>query len=413
MDGWFISRRSIVTGLGLALASGVGGRCLAQAVAAPPLRLTLPLPGGPAPIGRTELHMIDADRDDPLTPGRPRELMLSIWYPAKAAEGRAPYMAPAPARLLAERLLKPIGHDPGLLDLAGTPTNAAPGARAAKGRLPVVLCSPGAGMPRTAGTTLAEDLASRGYVVVAMDHTFEAPAVSFPGGRTELAVALAPPDVARRMIEARVADVRSVLDQLEAWRNGGRDASRQELPPGLGGMLDLTHVGMFGHSAGGFTALEAMSRDPRLRAGVNLDGSLGFDIARQVYAPVVEQGLDRPFLLMGAGLAGPERRPHTHQHAPEWRRLWERSRGWKRDVHLARGEHMAYSDLAALLPQITEQMALPSSQLTRAIGEAPPDRVLAGQRAFLAAFFDLHLKRRPQPLFDGPSPAHPDFELIA
>lgn len=46
-----------------------------------------------------------------------------------------------------------------------------------------VLYSPGAGEPRTWGTTLVQDLASRGYVVVTVDPTYEASEVEFPGGR--------------------------------------------------------------------------------------------------------------------------------------------------------------------------------------------------------------------------------------
>jgi predicted dienelactone hydrolase len=406
----------MTAGLAAGLAAGVAAPVAAQPAPRGPVKLSLPAPTGPSPIGRVELHLVDRNRDDPLSPGRPRELMVSVWYPATAPTGRtrAPYMAPAPARLLAERLLKPLSLDAGMVDFAGTPTNAVEGARAAKGRHPIVLYSPGGGMPRTAGTALAEDLASRGYVVVAIDHTFEAPAVAFPGGRVELAAAVPVADAARRYIEARIADTLFVLGRLHAWRDGGGPvASGQSLPAGLARALDPARTGMFGHSAGGFTALETMGRDARLHAAVDLDGSLGFDMANQIYAPVVEQGLDRPFLLMGAGLAGPQRRPHNHQGAPEWRRLWERSSGWKRDVFLARGQHMGFSDLVALLPQIAGQMGVGTAQLTRVIGEAPPEQMLGGQRAYLAAFFDLHLQQKPQPLFDGPSPAHPDFELIA
>jgi 8-oxo-dGTP pyrophosphatase MutT (NUDIX family) len=52
----------------------------------------------------------------------------------------------------------------------------------------VLLYSPGAGDPRALGTTLCDDLASRGYAVVTVDHTYDAGAVEFPGGRVELSV---------------------------------------------------------------------------------------------------------------------------------------------------------------------------------------------------------------------------------
>ncbi|MFD4559713.1 hypothetical protein ACFWP5_36270 [Streptomyces sp. NPDC058469] len=48
--------------------------------------------------------------------------------------------------------------------------------------------SPGVLDPRTFGTTLTDDLTSRGYVVVTGDHTYEATAVEFPSGRVERTV---------------------------------------------------------------------------------------------------------------------------------------------------------------------------------------------------------------------------------
>ena len=161
---------------------------------------------------------------------------------------------------------------------------------------------------------------------------------------------------------------------------------------------------MFGHSAGGFTALQAMAQDRRIDAAANLDGSLAYSMSKAVYGDVVEQGLDRPFLLMGAGTSGRERRPHTHAGAPDWRRLWERSRGWKRDLYIETAEHMSFADHQVLLPQVAQQLGVPPLVVGNALGEADPARALAAQRAYLATFFDLHLKGQRQTLFDQPLP---------
>ncbi|WP_424184783.1 hypothetical protein ACOBQX_23210 [Actinokineospora sp. G85] len=48
------------------------------------------------------------------------------------------------------------------------------------GRRPLVLLSPGFGTPRQTLTGLAEDLASNGYVVAAVDHAYESLATRFP-----------------------------------------------------------------------------------------------------------------------------------------------------------------------------------------------------------------------------------------
>ncbi|WP_431898518.1 hypothetical protein [Nonomuraea sp. bgisy101] len=41
-------------------------------------------------------------------------------------------------------------------------------------------------------------------------------------------------------------------------------------------------------------------------------------------------------------------------------------------------------------------------------GDLSPQRSLEITRAYVGAFFDLHLKGRKQPLLDGPSPADPE-----
>ena len=257
-----------------------------------------------------------------------------------------------------------------------------------------------------------EDLASRGYVVVTIDHTYEASEVEFPGGRLETASL---PDGAslEKMLSERVSDVRFVLDQLEAIRDGGNpDVERRPLPDGLAKSLDLSKVGIFGHSAGGFTAAEAMLGDRRVDAGVNLDGSMIYSSDEGTYGEVTERGLDRPFMLVGAGTSGEEDLPHTHRFAPDWRSFWENSAGWKLDLHVPEGEHFTFADHQAILPQLDEKLGLPDWLLIGMIGSVAPERIVASQRAYLAAFFDQHLRGENWELLDGPSPDHPDVDFV-
>lgn len=405
--------------VGLLLAAAVvalgAPQASAQAVG-PPITLELPRPTGPFPIARTDLHLIDPARPDPWVADRPRELMVSVWYPARRPGGpAAPYMPPGAAAHFARVLVKPAGLDPARVDLSALTTHAAADAPAEvrRGPFPVVLYSPGGNLPRALGTALVEDLASRGYVVVTLDHTHEAGAVEFPDGRIAPRRASGGDDPLRRMLEGRVADTRFVLGQLARIGQGrSPDAPGKPLPAGLRRALDLDRLGMFGHSAGGFAALESMGRDPRIDAAANLDGSMAFSFSKRVFGPVVEAGLTRPFLLMGGGVSGPQRKPHTHEWAPDWKRLWETSTGWKRDIHFPGAEHLSFADHQALAPQIAAQAKLPPLLVTGALGTAEPARVLAAERAYLAAFFDLHLKGEPQPLLDGPSPEHPDATFV-
>ena len=349
---------------------------LAGPAAAAPVVPTLPVPEGHYAVGRTTLHLVDVKRRDPFKPVRPRELMATVTYPARHAERypRGAWFGRAVAQDLEARLsAPPTSPAPGAVDLVGAVAHArvhAPIAQPPGWRArgwPVVLFSPGFGASRELNTAQIEDLASRGYVVVSIDHTYEAPVVEFPGGRVARQVpgiASEDPKVLRvvykRAIDARVADTRFVLDRLAALERGRRpDGSQRRSPAGLRGALDLSRVGMFGYSYGGYTAGEAMLYDRRIDAGINLDGTMahGFDVSKQwPYAPgeAVKRGLDRAFLLFG----------HTgNNHLgptgdPSWQQFWANQRGWKLDLTLRGSAHGSFADLQVAAPQITRGLGL-------------------------------------------------------
>ncbi|MFF5175641.1 hypothetical protein ACFY3U_23860 [Micromonospora sp. NPDC000089] len=392
-----------------------------------PARLSLPAPTGRYPVGTVDLHLIDRSRTDPwLSTPTPRELMVSLWYPATDVGRfpRAPHMLPGAAAHFgsADGVGASLYHVPaGAVDFAATRTAGHRGAPVARrGRpFPVVLYSPGAGDPRTWGTTAVQDLASRGYVVVTIDHTYDASEVEFPDGRvlgTRLLEAFGqaqqPDDFQRvgaKVFDTRVADTRFVLDQLAALDHGTNpDAEGRPLPSGVAGTLDLDRTGMFGVSAGGLTALQAMSDDSRIRAAIDLGGSIESPIIPDPVAlwPVARRGLDRPFMFAGDQLT-------DHQQTPSWRMLWDNSTGWHVDLRLtgAKGEN-SYKDAVPLLPQIARQLGLPDSFVTEALGSIDPARAVRTDETLVAAFFDRWLRGRDGHLLDGPSPRLRDVTFV-
>jgi predicted dienelactone hydrolase len=338
---------------------------LAPAAAAAGLRL--PGPGGPLPVGTSELHLVDDGRTDPWT-GAPRELMVSLSYPAVPGGRTTRQFPDGVAEFYDRQAAVPAGT------FGATTTHSRAGAAPLPGRRPVVLYSPGGNQSRFLGTTAVEDLVSRGYAVVSVDHTPVSP-VRFPD-RLELPKSgLDPAEVLRE----RVRDIGFVLDELAAHP-----------------LLDLSRVGMVGHSMGGFTTAETMLTDPRVDAGINLDGSMD-----PRYGQAASRGVDRPFLLMGGGLSSG--RPHDHAHSDDWGAFWSASTGWRRDVHLPDAEHMSFTDAQTLLPQL-------AGDFSGLIGTVDPKRSLAAQRMYVAAFFDLHLRGRPTGIFDRS--AHPDVRIV-
>ncbi len=368
------------------------------------VRLRLPAPTGPYPIGTVPVHLVDRSRPDPWLSSQPhRELMISVWYPARDTAGHplAPHMEPgAAARWDA---LSPHRIPQGTVDWAATRTHGRLGAPVdAHGLLPVVLYSPGAGDPRTWGTVLAEELASRGYVVITVDHTHESPGVQFPDGtvRTndvlfaELERAEAEgtiPVLLEKVLRTRIADTRFVLDQLNT------------LPYAFARALDPTRVGMAGQSGGGFTAAQTMYEDPRIAAGIDLDGTLEYNQEPNGtnLSPVASHGLTRPFLLMG-------RDGSDHTTEPSWAAFWDHSTGWHRDLTLLGSRHQTYTDLTAIMPQT----GLPPATVEAAIGTVSPTRATAAVRAYTASFFDRWLRDHDDHLLDGPSPHHPDIHFV-
>jgi predicted dienelactone hydrolase len=170
---------------GMGTSAGAGG-----APAGPGPTPYLPEPTGPCPVGTTSLHLIDSSRPDPWAAGvNARELMVSLWYPAAPSDGRrARYMTPAESGLqLTSRGITGVPPDM----LSTVRTNAAVGATPAGHQRshPLVVLSPGFTHPRSALTVLAEDLASHGYVVAGIDHTYESHATAFPDGRVTTCLA--------------------------------------------------------------------------------------------------------------------------------------------------------------------------------------------------------------------------------
>jgi len=369
------------------------------ATPAAPVQLTLPAPTGPHRVGNVALHLIDRSRRDPWVPSHPlRELMIGIWYPARDVEGHGlvPWL---PANAWTAYLLDsslPLG----VLSVPSTHGHDGAPAECRGGPRPVLLFSPGSGGDRDVCTTLVEDLVSHGYVVVTIDHTHDSSEVEFPDGHVEPRTI--PPDtdeIDTEAVSVRHADALFVLDELHAIAAGrDPDVERRPLPRGLAEALDLSRVGMFGHSMGGATTAWAMLDDRRIRAGINLDGSL--------YGPVLSAGLDRPFLFMCS-------QRHDLSDDPSWAQTWSHLRGWRKLLRLADAAHNSYTDLQSLVPQAAAALDLPASYVQQLIGTVDPTRSVLAVRTYLRAYFDRFVRGHDSHLLDRPSPAFPEIEFLA
>jgi len=271
-------RWMILSGLVLLIAAGTIATLLPV--------FKLPIPTGPFPIGTVRRHLVDLKRQE--TQGNEgggyRELMVQIWYPAASSGPPSPYRLPSETTLRGDRLALVKTHS-----AVGVPvSNARP-------RYPVILYSPSWQGSRNENVAYVEELASHGFVVVGIDHTYGTDLTFFPDGRvirsnlvnfidcsSDLAYYRSLREV-NEQLHIRVSDVRFVLCELERFD--------KEDPAGLfTSLLNLDRLGVFGYSFGGAVAMEACQADSRFRAGIALDSLL--------FGKSADVGVEQPFLFL-------------------------------------------------------------------------------------------------------------------
>jgi predicted dienelactone hydrolase len=216
--------------------------------------------------------------------------MVHVWYPAEgsreAASRRAPYVRDfaavqkAVSREALETLFRPAPYLQ--ITVGGLPeTHAVEGAGMPKGaaKFPVLIFSHGLGNPSALYTAALEDFASHGFVVAAIDHTYDNAFTIFPRSRVVMYARDAwssetkKPNgyvdyVKKRIEEMWAPDIRFVIAQLSRYH------STPSLKAPFAGRLDWQRVGGFGHSMGGLAAVRACQMDARIRACANQDADI-------------------------------------------------------------------------------------------------------------------------------------------
>jgi predicted dienelactone hydrolase len=338
---------------------------LPQASEADQIGLDLPDPNGCHPIGARTVVLRD--------PHRSRELLVSMWYPAAGGTSAlAPYMDKKTADALAEEWKL----HPDFQRLVRTHARlSAPIAKG--GSFPVVLLEHGSDVVPAIYTVLAEGLASSGFIVVATNHPPDSLISVFPDGHELRFTPYWPADADRRTQgvaigkfadEVLVADVRFVLDQLQEM-NSHDDFWH--------GHLDLSKVGVVGHSMGGTTAALAAQEEPRILAAVNLDGST----YPGMNADVRPIPVHKPFLFLAT-----EEHASGETHAREY--VGSESNTYY--VVVSGADHMSFTDANLVLSRFSRdakpdgnafERALLDSTLTRSLVEEFFGKYLKGSMA--------------------------------
>ncbi len=362
--------------------------------------LVLPAPSGPYAVGRVEYDWTDQSRTDPLAPqaGTKRELVVWVWYPAVRVSGAkvAPYL-PAKWAQLSDQQHGRFGQ---LLfqtsDSIQTYSEENAPLATASARYPVLIFEPGLGDIPTQYTTLLEDLASHGYVIFAITPTYSSDVVVFPDGRVAEATSAGNPGDASdmqaagdRLVTVWAQDVVFVMNQLD----------RLNATPGTmwSQRLDLTHLGVFGHSFGGATAAQVCQMDTRCKAGIDLDGAL--------FGPVVQTGLQKPFMVIESGQCSTSSATGCRSFETEIQAILRTVPSNERNHLRIKGtQHFNFSDYAVYFSP---------ARALGALGSIDGARGLQIARAYVLAFFDTYLNQTPSALLQGPASAYPEVQFLA
>lgn len=286
-----------------------------------------PKPEGEYAIGVRELRFIDSTREEMFTEDLTdlRNLSVTVWYPAENVE---------------DYTLKTYWDEEGQIeqavaDLSGNflfnfptvITNSYIDApiSSVKDSYPVLIYSHSNFGINTENTILYESLASNGFIVFSINHTYESMGSLFPDGEfiaidasylSELYDSnkedfdalfaefedstttieekhllidelLTGNDLLTQMVTIRTADSRFLLDELEIMNANTSDIFYSK--------LNLEEIGMFGWSLGGATSEETCLTDTRVKACINMDGYPFGEVFNS------SEDLSQPFMYITSG----------------------------------------------------------------------------------------------------------------
>jgi hypothetical protein len=352
----------------------------------------IPAPNGPYPVGTHIYELTDASRRELYSGAdEARRFQIQVWYPAEAdpTSERSPWMenadvfAPSissyldlPSFFLDHLALVKV---PAYKDAPVAPTN---------GGFPVILFSHGWNGFNAQNTGQALQLASHGYVVVGVQHTYGAIVTVFEDGKVAKnnpsALPSGVPDeeyeqAARKLAEQWAGDMGFALDFL--------DEQNKDAEGLFYSSLDLARVGAYGHSTGGGAAIQLCGTDARCKALLGQDPFM-----RPVSSEIQQSGVSQPsFFMFSQTWADLTDSRNNKLFGPFYSNLTDPYGA----VYIEGTDHYDFSDLPLLSP-LAPQLGLK--------GPIKGERVTEIVNDYLLSFFDATLKGASRGLFENPSP---------
>ncbi|KAF5646985.1 platelet-activating factor acetylhydrolase [Fusarium tjaetaba] len=344
--------------------------------------LLVPYPPGPYNVAVKNFELIDTNRIDTFAPelNTKRRLMVSAYFPIDSQYGCKDEVIPYLPTLTAEAYGKVAGAL-GLPDnivkdfemkVCNISTVKPKRFHKPKKEYPVALFSPGYQGSRLVYGVMARSLASLGYIILTVDHTYEAFVVEFPDGTAATAAEF--PDNMNstyRQLEVRTKDESFVISQL------CNSTLVEQVFGDFPGTFDPHKVAVYGHSFGGSTAAVTAQRDRRVIGGLNFDGPM--------YGSVVEEGLkNTPYILVGTNM--------TSDPVPGWNAFYDKIDAAKMEMVVKHTRHYAFTDVPLLLTEF-KIPAESEAMVHEVFGTLDGRKVEKAANEIMVGFLDLVFKK--------------------
>ncbi len=342
----------------------------------------LPPPAGPFAVGTVLWNARPPDFSGSTQVAAACRLTTQLWYPAEPASGqmRAPYSWSAG--------LLSVRHWVRIPAILGAPVATA------QSRYPVLLFLPGWSGGRGENTALVQDLASRGFIVLAIG--YDSPTCmqdegSFQVGASDMDFSSPTAfertvQLANRKISRVAVGAVKILDALA-------ELNRHDPLGRFTGRLDLDHIGAIGHSLGGAIAVQICWLDPRVGAAIDIDGWL-FGAApggwiRQPFLSISDDGRS-PTAADFASADLWDRYPAILSKETENRKLAAFATYGGMMLTIKGSRHEDFADY----PYLTRSAVL--------FGRHPDGSAIRIAAEYAAAFFARALRGQSSPLFETP-----------
>lgn len=260
-----------------------------------------PKPTGEYKVGTKSIELVDKNRLEWFTDVEQddfRRIVVQLWYPTDSNKGeKAKYIDHGQNRI--NTLAEQFNYNSRLFrKLPKVQTNSIYNASFYDAKFPLLIFSHGLGGNRTQNTIMIEELASHGYVIIAVEHAYDANISIFSNGdianyrsginyESRNNRVITPEEfwnVRLPQIKTRAGDIKFLIDMAE----------QKKFEEGFNDMIDLDKIGLFGQSFGGATSIYASFSDERVDACINLDGWM-------VAVPdkIVNSGISQDFIYLG------------------------------------------------------------------------------------------------------------------